>query len=90
MDFLFEIPVVGLLFQFVAYLIQVMPDLAPIILGICTPIAFGALCGIMNERSGVVNIGIEGMMLMSCFFGFVGAAFLMGHVASPTPTRARR
>ena len=75
MDFLFEIPVVGLLFQFVAYLIQVMPDLAPIILGICTPIAFGALCGIMNERSGVVNIGIEGMMLMSCFFGFMGAAW---------------
>jgi general nucleoside transport system permease protein len=75
MDFLFEIPVIGLLFQFAAYLIQVMPDLAPIILGICTPIAFGALCGVMNERSGVVNIGIEGMMLMSAFFGFIAAGW---------------
>ena len=75
MEFLFELPVIGLLFQFIAYLIEILPGLAPIILGISVPIAFGALCGVMNERSGVVNIGIEGMMLMSCFFGFIGAAW---------------
>lgn len=75
MEVLFEIPIIGLLLQFVAYLVEVMPDLAPIILGISVPIAFGALCGVMNERSGVVNIGIEGMMLMSAFFGFITAGF---------------
>jgi simple sugar transport system permease protein len=39
-------------------------------LRMCTPIALGAMAGILCERAGVVNIAIEGMMLAAAAFGF--------------------
>ena len=75
-QFLYGIPLIGLVFELVGYLIAITPAIAPIVLSAATPIAFAALCGVMCERSGVVNIGIEGTMLVAAFVGWTAGIYL--------------
>jgi simple sugar transport system permease protein len=44
------------------------------------PITFGALAGVLSETVGVINIGIEGMLLSGAFVGVLTAS-LWGSVA---------
>ena len=43
------------------------------IIRIATPLAFATLGEMFSERAGVLNLGIEGIMLLSAMTGFTAA-----------------
>jgi simple sugar transport system permease protein len=51
------------------------PDLFAAAIRLATPIALAAMGAAIGERSGVVNIALEGIMLASAFFGTVVAIY---------------
>jgi general nucleoside transport system permease protein len=70
---LLDVPYLGSL---VDWLINTVPRIGYLFVQYAVPIAFGALCGLLCERSGVTNIGIEGMILTSAFVAFLIGAYL--------------
>lgn len=51
-------------------------------LAVATPLVFGALCGALSERAGVVNIAIEGQFLTAAFAGAITGSLTQSLVAA--------
>lgn len=82
---LYGIPVLGLVFELLGYLIAVVPANSSTIMVQATPLALAALTGVICERSGVVNIGIEGTMLAAAFTAWVVGIAVNPLFGNPTP-----
>jgi len=65
----------ALLPQLAAQLLPLIVPLLDAALRVCTPVLLAGLGALIAQRAGVVNLGIEGMMLASALAGVVGSAY---------------
>ena len=61
------------------------PEFIFTVIRVTTPILFGAMAAVICNKSGVVNIALEGVMLMAALLGVLGSGFtgnlLVGAIA---------
>ena len=55
-----------------------------------TPLLYAALGELLAERSGVLNLGVEGMMLVGAVMGFLAVQRIGGPAGRRAPARGRR
>lgn len=67
--------------QFIDQFIAMMP----MVLFYSAPLIFTALGGVFSERSGVVNIGLEGLMVIGAFSSIVFNIFMADTLGALTP-----
>lgn len=81
-----DIPVIGFLIQLVQFFVDQLPIIASVAVGACIPIALAGLNGVVSERSGVTNIGLEGIMLTAAFVGWSFGALAVSFMGIGQPT----
>ncbi|MCM3756776.1 ABC transporter permease [Sporosarcina aquimarina] len=65
--------------------LDILYFIVPISIAYAAPLIFTAIGGVFSERSGVINIGLEGLMVMGAFVGIVFNLFFVDTFGDWTP-----